>query len=222
MGTWVRLRSGDRVWVRPIEPADAPGLREGFARLSEQSRYQRFFTGMPGLSDALLRTFTEIDHVDHEALVAVPSEGSRTIVGVARFVRDKAAPTTADLAVTVADEWHGRGLATCLLRLLGHRAGQVGVEHFTVDMLADNRAVLALVRSAGGVRTGTSGSTVTSRIDIDDQVDVVPCDVAEVLRAAARGQILALPRAAGRVVPAARPTARALLVPPTTALAVPE
>lgn len=55
------------------------------------------------LSDALVRALTEVDHVDREALVAVPSESSQTTIGVARFVRDRHGPTTADLAITVAD-----------------------------------------------------------------------------------------------------------------------
>lgn len=60
------LRSGCQVWVRPIEPADGPELRWAFEHLSEQSRYRRFFTGMPTLSDAMVRRLTEIDHVDEK------------------------------------------------------------------------------------------------------------------------------------------------------------
>lgn len=217
------LRSGGTVWVRPIRPSDAPELRRGFERLSEQSRYRRFFTGMPTLSDALLRTLTEVDHVDEEALVAVPRKGSRTIVGVARYVRDRDDPTTADLAITVADDWHGRGLGSGLLALLGHRASEAGIHHFTADMLAENRAVLALVRAAGGVPTADAGTTVTSRIDLGDERDgderdVVTCDAAAVLRAAARGELLAIPRPLRRLVPGTRSVARALLLPATAVL----
>lgn len=91
----------------------------------------------------------------------------------------------ADLAITVADEWHGRGVATGLLRLLCRRAAEVGIAHFTADMLADNRAVLALVHAAGGIATTSAGTVLTSRIDIRDEVDVVVCEAAAVLRAAA-------------------------------------
>lgn len=212
------LRSGCRVWVRPIEPADGPELRWAFEHLSEQSRYRRFFTGMPTLSDAMVRRLTEIDHVDEEALVAVPDKRSRTIVGVARFVRDRHDPATADLAITVADDWHGRGLGSALLALLSHRASEVGIRHFTADMLAENRAVLALVRSAGGTPTADAGSTVTSRIDIADEPEAVPCDAAAVLRAAARGEILSVPRLLRELVPDARCIARAVLQPATAAM----
>lgn len=116
-----------------------------------------------------MRALTEVDHVDREALVASPSESWHTIIGVPRFVRDRHDATTADLAITVADEWHGRGLGTGLLRLLSRRASEVGIAHFTADMLAENRAVLALVRAAGGVPRGSTGSTVTSQIDLDSE-----------------------------------------------------
>lgn len=212
------LRTGAQVWVRPIRPADGPELRRAFEHLSAQSRYRRFFTGMPTLSDAMVRQLTEVDHVDEEALVAVPDKGSRTIVGVARFVRDRHDPATADLAITVADEWHGRGLGSALLALLSRRASEVGIRHFTADMLAENRAVLALVRSAGGTPTADEGSTVTSRIDIADEPEAVPCDAAAVLRAAARGEILSVPRLLRGLLPDARCIATAVLQPATAAL----
>ena len=183
----MEIRSGGPVWVRAIEPADAGELRRAFEHLSEQSRYRRFFTGMRTLSDGTLRALTELDHIDQEALIASPAEDSPTIIGVARFARYSHDRALADLAITVADEWHGRGVATGLLRLLNRRAAEVGITHFTADMLADNRAVLALVQAAGGSdTTGAGGTVITARIDIRDETDVVACDAAAVLRAAAR------------------------------------
>lgn len=164
----VELSSGDRVWVRPIEPEDDEELQTAFRLLSDLSRYRRFFTGMSRLSDSMVRTLTDVDHLDHEALVALPARDSPTIAGVARFIRVPDLQATADLAITVADEWHRRGMGTALLRLLSERASQVGITRFTVDTLAENRAVLALITAAGGVRTGTTGSAITARIEVVD------------------------------------------------------
>jgi hypothetical protein len=52
---------------------------------------------------------TDIDHHNHEALVAVPAGKSGIIVGVARFIRDPAHPDTAEVAVAVADSAAGTG-----------------------------------------------------------------------------------------------------------------
>ncbi len=82
----VRLRSGDVVRLRQVRPGDAPALAQAYANLGEQSRYQRFFTVMPELSEITLRAATEVDHEDHEALVALPVL-SAEIVGECRFVR---------------------------------------------------------------------------------------------------------------------------------------
>ena len=43
----------------------------GFHRLSPESRQSRFLTGKPSLTPAEVHYFTEVDHHDHEALVAV-------------------------------------------------------------------------------------------------------------------------------------------------------
>jgi hypothetical protein len=82
----VELRDGSRVIVRPVGPDDRDAIDAGYRRLSEDSRYSRFFTVQEELTDSQLHYLTEIDHHDHEALIArdeVSGEG----VGIARFVR---------------------------------------------------------------------------------------------------------------------------------------
>jgi RimJ/RimL family protein N-acetyltransferase len=116
----IRLRSGDVVHVRQVRPADATALARAYASLGEQSRYQRFFTAMPELPEGTLKGATEVDHENHEALVAVPLL-STDIVGECRFIRRADQPDTADAGVTVVDAWQGRGLGTSLLALLSER-----------------------------------------------------------------------------------------------------
>jgi RimJ/RimL family protein N-acetyltransferase len=163
----VRLRTGHAVWVRPIRASDADGLQRAFAFLSDRSRYQRFLTGTPYLTDQRAAYFSEVDHDHHEALVAIPEQSPTDIVGVARFIRYRESPRDADLAITVNDDWHDRGLATGLLALLSARAREVGVQRFVVDLLADNPAVLALLRRAGLVHEVTSGELVNGYIELE-------------------------------------------------------
>ncbi len=163
----VRLRTGHAVWVRPVRAGDADGLKRAFAFLSDRSRYQRFLTGTPYLTDQQAEYFSEVDHDHHEALVAIPEESPTDIVGVARFIRYRDSPGDADLAITVDDHWQDRGLATRLLTLLSARARELGVRRFVVDMLADNPAVLALLRRAGLVHEVTSGQLVNGYIELE-------------------------------------------------------
>lgn len=139
------LRDGTRVTIRPIEPDDKEGLARGFERLSPESRYRRFFRPLRRLSAADLRYLTEVDHDDHEALVAVhDADAGPELIGVARYVRSDEDPTAAEVAVTVLDDWHGRGVASELLRRLVRRAREQRVERFVALVLGENRDALEL------------------------------------------------------------------------------
>jgi len=147
----VELRDGSRVAVRPARPTDRDLLLAGFERLSDESRYKRFLAPMPELSEEMVRHLTDVDHHDREALVAldaVTGEG----VGVARYVRDADVPERAEAAVTVIDDWQGRGLGTLLVELLAVRAREEGIERFTALMLATNDEMLDLLRALGPLR----------------------------------------------------------------------
>src|ERR1700689_2626712 len=149
----VTLRSGDVVRIRQISPQDAPALTLAYEKLGEQSRYRRFFTVMPELPDATLKAAVEVDHVNHEALVALPLL-SAEIVGEGRFIRLPDQPDTAEIGVTVVDAWQGRGLGSALLARLSEHAAEAGIEYFTAEVLAENRTMLPLLPGLGGVETG--------------------------------------------------------------------
>ena len=153
----VELRDGSLVCIRPIEPDDKGALGRGFDRLSEQSRYQRFLGTMTRLSDKTLAYLTEVDHHDHEALIAL-DEAADEPVGVARYVRAGDSRESAEAAVAVVDEWQGRGLGTALLELLSERAREEGVSRFTAYVLGSNRTMLELLRELGPVRVVDSSA----------------------------------------------------------------
>src|SRR5207342_1997238 len=109
-------------------------------RLSPESRRLRFLRRKDELTPAELRYFTDVDHHDHEALGALDHTGGRG-VGVARYVRDAGDPQAAEIAVTVADDWQGRGLGTELLAQLTRRARCEGIGRFTALVSANNAAM---------------------------------------------------------------------------------
>ena len=143
----VRIRDGVQVDVRPIEPGDRDALQDAFEQLSLQSRYERFLSPLDHMSNAMVRYFTEVDHHDHEALVAFDPDSGR-LVGVARYVREKD-PDVAEAAITVADDWHGRGLGTALLNEIAERAREEGVKRFTAYVLARNDDMIDLLFRLG-------------------------------------------------------------------------
>jgi ribosomal protein S18 acetylase RimI-like enzyme len=187
----VRLRSGDLVRIRQVRPGDGPALTRAYAKLSEESRYLRFFTAMPELSAPMLRAATEVDE-NHEALVALPMM-SGEIVGVCRCVRLPDRPDTADLAVTVADAWQGRGLGSAMLARLSALALATGIAYFQVEILAENRAALDMLPKLGQVETEASSSVVGARIEIAEPAQEEQAELRSLLSALARGAIIGIP-----------------------------
>ena len=145
-GERVTLSDGGELLVRPLTAADGPELMRGLEHLSPRSRYRRFL-GTPHIGPAQIRYLTDVDHHDHEALGASdPRTGAG--VGVARYIRE-AGTDRAEIAVTVEDEWQGRGVGGALLARLADRARAEGIRVFTGLMLADNAPMQALLAHLG-------------------------------------------------------------------------
>ncbi len=161
------LAAGRAVTLRAVRPEDAALLVEGFERLSAESRLRRFHSPLPGLAPGQVEFLTRVDHHDHEAIVAtIGGLGAETGVGVARYVRSRTDPDEADVAVTVSDEWQGRGLGAALLRRLGERAVDEGVTRFTADVLAVNSAMLRLLRVLGPTTAERAGPEVCVTVEL--------------------------------------------------------
>jgi GNAT superfamily N-acetyltransferase len=161
VGPRIDLGAGRSVRIRALGPGDRDALAAGFEQLGPQSRYLRFFAPVARLTDAQLRYLTEIDHRDHEALVAV-DEATHDGVGVARFVR--IGEGVGEPAVAVTDAWQRRGVGALLLDALADRAREEGIETFVARVLADNTAVLGLLDRLDGVDLISDGDEVEVRI----------------------------------------------------------
>jgi GNAT superfamily N-acetyltransferase len=159
-------------------------LLRGFERLSPQSRYRRFLSPMPELSEETVRYLTEINHDAHEAIIALDEETGEGI-GVARYVRHPERPDTAEIAVTVIDDWQGRGVGTLLAGVLSARAREEGITTFTALMLADNDDMMDILSHLGPVRiVDQEASTVEIEMPIPP-VGLAPA-LRKLLRIAAR------------------------------------
>jgi L-amino acid N-acyltransferase YncA len=177
--------------IRPICPEDRQPLADGFERLGERSRYRRFLAPHGPLTDSELRYFTEVDHHDHEALVAIdPQTGLG--VGVARYVRSTADRSVAELAVAVVDDWQGRGVGSRLTAALADRARAEGIRSFTALVLADNELMLNLLADLGHTNVlHAEQGTVELTVELPGSG---LGRIARLLKAVARGDIRARAR----------------------------
>ncbi|RMF76016.1 MAG: GNAT family N-acetyltransferase [Acidobacteria bacterium] len=172
----VELEDGSEVWLRPIRPDDKQRLLEAFSRLSETSRYQRFLSDRVTLDEKTLRFLTEVDGWDHVCLVALDGPDDATAHGLAsaRFVRDADDPQVAEPAVTVIDEWQGRGLGRALLVRLMEAARERGVTVFRSTILASNEAIRRLVEQVGGkARVQRKGELLMIEFDLPEATELV-------------------------------------------------
>ena len=184
----VRLKDGTEIVIRQIAPEDKRVLKGAFDRLSEESRFRRFLSPKNQLTQAELAFLTEVDHHDHEAVVAVrPREDEG--IGVARFVRSERSPEVAEVAVTVANDWQHRGVGTALLAELVERARSVGVRRFSAVVHSSNRPMFELLQQLGAVvDRSRDGDTVEIELELPAR-EGVGTQLESALRAAATGHL---------------------------------
>ncbi len=140
------LADGTCVYVREIQPGDAPALQRLVGRLSDQTIHLRFFGPMKELSDKQARHFADVDGEDRYALVALDPEDEEEIVAVVRYDRE-GGTNRAEYAALVEDRLQGLGLGFALTRGLVGAARERGIRDFEALVLPENRAMLHLLRS---------------------------------------------------------------------------
>jgi RimJ/RimL family protein N-acetyltransferase/predicted CoA-binding protein len=158
------LSDGATVHVRPIRPDDAERLVAFHSRQSAESIYFRYFSSHPRLSDREVAYFTQVDHHDRVAFVALLGD---ELIAVARY-EPTGRPGQAEVAFFVDDRHHGRGLATLLLEYLVVAAREAGYDTLTATVLPGNNAMLTTFRRAGFETTSTwDGGVVEVAIDLE-------------------------------------------------------
>jgi GNAT superfamily N-acetyltransferase len=163
------LADGTVVTLRPVKPSDREEFDRQFRTMSPASRYRRFFTGIRELTPEMLDYLTVVDGHDHFAIIALADSldlKSEHGVGVARFVRLADEPDVAEAAVTVIDDYQGRGVGRLLLQTLVEAARERGVRKFRGEVLASNEPMRKLLEAAGTTARGEPTADGTLVFDV--------------------------------------------------------
>lgn len=160
----VVLDDNRRLTLRLIRPEDRDALSIAFHKLAPETRYRRFMGHVSTLTPPMLTYLTEVDGENHFAIVAVPVKRRRRdpveIVGVARFIRLRGEPSSAEMAVTVADELQGLGLGTKLMEVLMEAAAERGIDTLVAHMLEANASMQRLLEKSGPLGKSEDGAVV--------------------------------------------------------------
>ena len=139
------LTDGGVAHLRPVSPQDTEALRAMHSRMSERTKYLRYFSVVPQVTPQLLAVFTDVDYVGKVGLVV--ELGGEIIAAATYHVDGKG--TSAEVAFLVEDAHQGRGLGSILLEHLAAAAQERGIPQFTAEVLAENQGMVRVFLDAG-------------------------------------------------------------------------
>lgn len=143
------LRDRSSVVIRPVRHEDAAAERAFIEALSPQSRRYRFLGQVRHPSSEMIERFTDLDYVHDLAFAAVVHDDARDkFVGIARY-STSADGTDCECAVTVLDDWQGKGLGSVLMKHLIDVARSRGIKHMWSLDSAENLAMADLAHYLG-------------------------------------------------------------------------
>jgi protein lysine acetyltransferase len=167
----VTVRDGTELFLRPVLPGDVERTLKGPVEFSSETLYRRF-QSVRKPTKALLEYLFEVDYADH--FVWVITDGATgPVVADARFVRDEADPTQAEVAFTVADAYQGRGIGSFLSGALVVAARYDGVRRFTARVLNDNYSMRKILDHLGAEWERDDLGVVTTEVNVPP-VDELP------------------------------------------------
>lgn len=141
-----KLKDGTTVLIRTVDPCDKQCISDGLVRLSTRSRHMRFFSPINNLSEAQLTYLTDVDNVNHVVIAAAETAVEDPAgIGLARYIRLKQEPNIAELAISVTDEYQGRGVGPILLDLLIEHAKVNNIRILRGYVLKSNKPMIKLL-----------------------------------------------------------------------------
>ncbi len=138
------FKGGLKTRIRPIKPSDESMIQDLFYNLSESSVYFRYFAPRRSMPHENLQRYVNVS--EDEGLSIVVASGPReneTIIAESRYMFQPGLQF-ADVAFMVDEKFHGRGIATFLLKHMIEIAKEKGIKGFKADILDSNSPMIAV------------------------------------------------------------------------------
>lgn len=139
------------VRFRAIKPSDEEEMRRLFYRFSDESVYYRYFSPIKTMPHAKMQEYVNVDFSQVLSIVGLVGDlGQGHIIAEARFIKEKNRPW-AEVAFIVDEAYQGIGVATYLYTMLIRLAKDRGIQGFTADVLASNKAMMKVFEKGGAI-----------------------------------------------------------------------
>ena len=141
------LKGGLAVTIRALRPDDRERVAQAVRGLEQESIYFRLFSYRGELTETGLDRIMKFDPEREVALITTTADEEEIVIGSGRYVLT--GPRRAEVAFIVEEDYHGRGIASRLLRHLAIVARDHGIATFEADVLAENQAMRAVFQRTG-------------------------------------------------------------------------
>ncbi len=140
-----QLSNGQSVLLRAVLPEDEPAHQAFLLQVSDQDRYNRFFSDVV-INHEKLAHMMQIDYDREMAFIAVAD--NKEILAVVRAILD---PDTniAEFAILVRSDLKGLGLGHLLMEKMIHYAHTKSIQELSGITMPTNRGMITLARKLG-------------------------------------------------------------------------
>lgn len=142
----VVLRDGSTVRIRPARLTDAMRVEDYLIGLSPETRRLRFWSQAIDVR-GLAQKIVDVDYHDHLTLLVLHGGDEGQMVGGAQYIRIEGG--RAEVSLSVADAWQGRGIGSILLGHTAQAAADQGITTFVAEVLPENHGMINVFRSSG-------------------------------------------------------------------------
>lgn len=166
---FIDMTDGRSMCLRPLKASDEPHIEAGILALSDQSRYLRFFSNFKQAPQSVLDRLTDFGE-DHIAWGAVDNSlPDQPPIAAAHLIHSGEMPEgTGEFAIAVLDAYQNLGVARALSYCLFQDAAEKEYRRAVFDVLAENRAGIALFKWMGGRVTGRSSHVLHMALEIPE------------------------------------------------------